>query len=84
MELRFPATTPRVSRSRALFPDQVVLIAGEQFEDGLRRIVVGIDASDESVDLLAKALREIDGRDGMVRWITDMLADQGGGAEVKA
>lgn len=76
MEIRFPMTTPRVVRSQALFDDQVVLIAGEQFEDGLRRLVVGPEVSDESMDALAKALNEIDGRDGMVRWITDMLAGQ--------
>lgn len=76
MEIRFPATTPRVSRSAMIGPKDVVLIEGTQFEDDMRRLVVGAEISDDSMTVLDKALREIDYRDGAIRWITDMLADQ--------
>lgn len=76
MEMRFPSSTPRVSRSAVLGGKDVVLIDGVQFEDGMRRLVVGPDISDDSMAALASALSEIDGRDGAIRWIRDVLANQ--------
>lgn len=73
MEIRFPATTPRVTRSAVLGGKEVILIDGVQFEDGDRRLVVGSEVSDESMKALELALREIDNRDATVRWVNDLL-----------
>jgi hypothetical protein len=66
MDLRFPGSTPRVSRSDVLYPTDLVVIDGAQFEDGLRRLVVGSDVSDESMVVLQRVLS--DERDAPMRW----------------
>lgn len=73
MEIRFPSTTKRVSRSAVLGGKEVILIDGVQFEDGVRRLVVGPEVSDDSMKALELALREIDNRDATVRWVNDLL-----------
>lgn len=73
-QLRFPATTPRVSRSTALHAQDIIAIDAAQFADDQRRLVVGPEVSDEMVDALTRALIEIDHREGMIRWFKEVLA----------
>lgn len=74
MEMLFPATPPRVSRSSLLGGKEVILIGGAQFEDGNRRLLVGSDVSDESMEALELALREIENLDATVRWVNAYYA----------
>lgn len=73
-DLRMPATTPRVSRSAMVDGTFVVCIEGSQFEDGFRRLVVGIETTDETIAALTAALQEIGAEEDRRRWLTDMLA----------
>lgn len=79
IDLRFPATTPRVSRSNALRAAEVVLIDAAQFEDDRRRIVVGPDISDDTMNALGDALDQHERLDGMRRWFTDLITDHADG-----
>ena len=80
MDMRFPKSTPRVSQSAVLYPKEVALIDGAQFEDGLRRLVVGPEISEDTMAALTQVLSEIDNRDAAVRWMTDLLANHVNGS----
>jgi hypothetical protein len=81
MEIRFPATTPRVSRSQSLYATDVIVVEGVQFEDGQRRIVVGPDITDDTIKALATALIEMDHRDAAIRWVTQLLDPKPDGSQ---
>lgn len=57
---KLPASTPRVTRSDAIAPGKAILIAGDSFEDGLRRLVVATSVSDAHVDELTRRLLSLD------------------------
>lgn len=74
--IRFPISTPLVSRSAVLSGREVILIDGVQFEDGRRRIVVGQEVTDATMKALTDALEQYERLDGMRRWFADLLTDR--------
>lgn len=80
MDIRFPASTPRVSRSAALRAAEIVLIDAAQFEDDRRRIVVGPEISDDTMKALGEALDQHDRLDGMRRWFADLVTAHADGS----
>lgn len=55
--------------------DTLVLIEGEQFEDGLFRIIAPDGTPPEVIRALDDAVREVDGLLGRRAWLNDLLAD---------
>lgn len=76
MMIRFPISTPMVSRSKALTGREVILIDGAQFEDDRRRIVVGQEVTDATITALKDALEQYERLDGMRRWFADLITDR--------
>ena len=54
--MKLSAQTARITRSPIPERGQVIVMSGEQFEDGKQRIVVGYDVSPENVVKLTDAL----------------------------
>lgn len=72
-QLRLPASTPRVSRSSALHPTDVILVEPVMFEDDRRRIVVGSAISDDTMKVIGSLLDEFEFHEGRVRWVRSLL-----------
>lgn len=58
--MKLSASTPRVTRSPIPEPGQVIVMNGDQFEDGRQRIVVGYDILPSQADDLGRILDERD------------------------
>lgn len=71
---RLPASTPLVSLSPLVEGNDVIVIGGEQFEDGRRRLVVGTHVEKDTVTKLEVALTQIEYEDGRIRWVSDLIA----------
>lgn len=75
--MKFKTTGKRVLTSPHI--DTLVLIEGEQFEDGLFRIIAPDGTPAEVIRALDDAVREVDGMLGRKAWVSDLLAHLGGG-----
>lgn len=69
--LKLSSSTPRVTRSPIPERGQVVVMNGEQFEDGRQRIVVGYDVTPEDAQELGRIL---DARDAEQERLDALLA----------
>lgn len=58
--MKLSASTPRVTRSPIPERGQVIVMDGDQFEDGRQRIVVGYDILPSQADDLGRVLDERD------------------------
>jgi len=70
---QFNSTWPRVVRSTAVDDSSMIAIDGTNFEDGLRRIVVGVEVTPEAVRIIEEALIQIDWADQQRSWFETML-----------
>lgn len=68
-----PSTTPRVTRSDMVISPGAIVIEGSQFDDGLRRLVVGHEVTDDTIATLTAALTQIDAEEGRRRWFSDLI-----------
>jgi uncharacterized membrane-anchored protein len=57
-DFKFPADTPRVSRSPFVERGKAIVIEGSQFEDGQRRLIVSQGVSDEDAAKITDFLTE--------------------------
>lgn len=71
--MKFKTTGKRVLTSPLV--ERMILIEGEQFEDGLFRIIAPGGTPPEVIRALDDAVREVDGLLGRRAWISDLLAD---------
>lgn len=76
--MRIKTTAKRVLTSPLI--ERLVLIEGEQFEDGMDRIIAPNGTQPEVIRALEDAVFEIDGLLGRRAWISDLLA----GVEVRS
>lgn len=58
--MKLSASTPRVTRSPIPERGQVIVMNGDQFEDGRQRVVVGYDVLPEQADEIGRLLTERD------------------------
>ena len=70
---QFKATWPRVIRSTEVDDDAILAIDGANFEDGMRRIVVGVGMPGDGMSLIEETLRQIDFADQQRSWFETML-----------
>lgn len=71
--MKFKTTRKRVLTSPLV--ETVILIEGEQFEDGLFRLIAPEGTPPEVIRALDDAVREVDGLLGRRAWISNLLAD---------
>ena len=57
MEFKMPGTTPIVTKSEHVRPNTVMIIEGVRFADGLNRVVVPVDITDDTVILVEETMR---------------------------
>ena len=72
----FKSTWPRVIRSPEVDDGTMFAIDGVNFEDGLRRIVVGTNITQDGVRLIADVLTQIDYADQQRSWFEAVLTGQ--------
>ncbi len=71
---QFKSTWPRVVRSPEFDGGGMLAIDGVNFEDGLRRIIVGPEMTQDGVKLIEDVLQQIDFADQQQSWFASALA----------
>jgi hypothetical protein len=78
--MKLQSTWGRVVRSPIPDRGQAIIMAGDQFEDGLYRVVVGYDVSPETVSEIEAAIEDRERVVAMVNAINALLRDHTNGS----